>query len=661
MPRFRFILLIFSALVTVHAQEQKAEDTSRVSDDVQWERLLETIAQDKEGSQMDEEISRLEDHPLNMNTASAEELHHIPAMTNLIASRIIARRKHAYYVAMDELLTIEGMTPELFSFIRLYGTVRERKEQSDYAGSFISRTSNEIEKRRGFLNGEYAGSPTKSLNRLHVLYDAIEVGVLTEKDPGERSFASFSNAYASMSISALSMQLLVGDYKLEAAEGLVFWNDFSFSKGSDVISPIRKNGNGIHPCLSTDENSFLRGIATSVNLNFLYIQLLYSNKLINATVDSLGQISSLYKSGLFRTENELHKEHSTRETMIGYRAVAHIVDGFKYGWTGYRTWFANPFIQKGMNNECTSELWMQSMDVSYTNRTFDLFSELAVDRTKTVAVISGITYEPLQTLALTLLARKYPSSFQSIHGNAFGESGNNVQNENGVYVGIRLQPIHWLWISMYYDQYEHPQPTQFMPTPTHGNDFLALADCQITKQYTLSFRFKRKDSPSTIDNIDLYGRTIIQMIPRIQENYRLTSEFISSPFVRLKSRVEWMTVDYSGMKSGVSGLLLSQSLKWIVIPPLTILTRVAVFETDSYDSRLYEFEDDLAGAFSSPALYGKGLRWYFILRYKFFSKMHLTAKYSQTIKEDVKSIGTGLDEIEGNRQSTLSVQLDVRF
>jgi hypothetical protein len=76
---------------------------------------------------------------------------------------------------------------------------------------------------------------------------------------------------------------------------------------------------------------------------------------------------------------------------------------------------------------------------------------------------------------------------------------------------------------------------------------------------------------------------------------------------------------------------------------------------------MYEYEDDLPRSSSDPALYGRGLRWYLIFRYTIFFKVDIGAKYSQTIKDGVTSIGSGLDEIKGNTQSLLSMQLDVRF
>ena len=108
-------------------------------------------------------------------------------------------------------------------------------------------------------------------------------------------------------------------------------------------------------------------------------------------------------------------------------------------------------------------------------------------------------------------------------------------------------------------------------------------------------------------------------------------------------------------------MLMSETMKWNVLYHLTMQTRLAVFETDSYDSAIYEFEEETPGTYSNPALYGSGIRWYCVLRYQIFSKMYIAAKYAQTVKEGVRSIGTGNDEINGDSQSTMSMQVEVRF
>jgi hypothetical protein len=664
--------LIFGVPVVLSAQEFQSVDTLRVPNDVPWEKLFETGTEDEEYSSAVDEAAQLEDHPLNLNTAPQEEIHRIPTMTNLVASRIIARRKLTPFTSLDELKTIEGVTPEMLSFIRSCVRIGKLNERPKMAGVFLSRASIEIEKRKGFLNTAYPGSRIGILNKFRLaagdneapltsVISTIEVGVLTEKDPGELSLKDFLCGFGCISIPAFATKLIVGSYQVESAEGLIFWRASAFLKGSDVIIPTRKNGSGIYPYLSSDENSYLQGIAASLDFSSVQFQIFYSNKPVNATIDSLGQISSIDPSGLFRTENELRKQKSTRETVIGCHAIAHLFEGLKLSGTAYRTHFKNPLILKNGNNETTSELWMQGMDISYTNRKIDLFTELAADRSHKIAVIGGMTYEPMTSLSLSLVARKYPSEFQSIHGNAFGEFGRNVQNENGLYVGIRLQPIDWIRISTYFDQFDHPQPTQFIPASSHGNDFLVLAECQIANNYDLAIRFKRKESPSTINECDLYGRMMKQIVLRIQENYRLTSELISSSSVCLANRIEWVKVTYAGMKKSEHGLLISQTIKCILLHSLALRARVALFETESYDSKIYEYEDDLPRASFNPALYGSGLRWYLILRYNIFKEVDIGAKYSQTIKDGAKTIGSGLDEIEGDTQSKLSIQLDVRF
>jgi DNA uptake protein ComE-like DNA-binding protein len=672
MRAFLFILFSIAIASLASAQEQLISDTSDVWEDSYWEKILETAVQSDENSTIAEETTQLEDDPLNLNTASVEELHRIPAISNLIVSRIIDRRKRERFTSIDELLEIEGMTPELLSFIRRFVRIGRMKKGPSLSASFLSRTSTEIEERQGFINGAYPGTPIKILNRFHLSIgknksplsssvSELEVGVLTEKDPGERSITNFSTYFAGFSIPSISTHFIIGDYQMEAAEGLIFWSSSAFGKGSDVITPVRKNGGGIHPYLSSDENSFFRGISASIDLDKLQVQVMYSNKTLNATIDSLGNISSLYSSGLFRTESEQRKQNSSRETLIGCRAVTYLLDGLKIGGTCYRTRFVNPFMLIGNNGESASELWMEGMDLSFTSKNIDVFSECAIDRANALAVIAGITYEPAAMLALTITARDYPSAFQSIHGNAFGELSGQVQNESGVYVGIRTQPMKGLCISTYYDQFEHSQPTYLIPTPSHGNDFLALAEYNLTEQFEIAFRFKRKDSPSAIYENDLYTRIVQQTIPRVQHNYRLTGEFASSPSLRLSSRVEWVTVDYGGIQSAEQGMLMSQEIKWNLFYSLTAQARLAIFETDSYDSAIYEFEDEVPGAYSNPALYGRGMRWYCILRYQVFSKMYVAAKYAQTVKEGVKSIGTGNDEISGDSQSIVSIQLEVRF
>jgi hypothetical protein len=668
----RYSFLFILVFVMPFIVKSQSNDTTIFTTDIPWERIFEQGTEDEENTSIFDGVEQLEDNPIDLNTASIAELHSIPLMTNVVASRIDARRKLTPFTSLDELMGIEGMTQDMMSFLRLFVRLRKTKNGLEFEGKFLNRASMEMEKRKGFLNGVYPGSPIKIFNKLRIsagddeshllsFISKIDAGVVTEKDPGERSLNDYSIGFGCISIPALATQLIIGSYQVEVAEGLMFWRASTFLKGSDVIAPTRKNGSGIHPYLSTNENSCLQGAAFSLDLNHLQLQMFYSDRSINATIDTLGQISSIDQTGLFRTENELCKKKSTREIIIGCRATANIFNGLNIGGTAYRTQFKDPLILKNENDAATNKLWMQGIDVSYTNDKIDLFTEVAIDRSHETAVIGGIIYEPTTLLSISLVARNYPYSFQSIHGNAFGESGRQVQNENGVYLGIRTQPVDWFWISAYYDQFNHPQHTQFIPVSSHGSDFLAFAEIKLADDYNFSIRFKRQESSTATDENDLYGRMTNQVNTRIQENYRFTDELILSSPVCLVNRIEWIKVMYAGLNKSENGFLISQTIKLIVLHSLTVRARVAIFETESYDSKIFEYEDDLTRLSLNPALYGRGLRWYLTSRYNIFKNVDISAKYSQTIKENVKSISSGLDEIEGNTQSLLSLQLYVRF
>jgi DNA uptake protein ComE-like DNA-binding protein len=672
MYHYNFILLIICTSYIIQAQESQLVDTSNVSEEMQWEKILDITTQDEEYSSFAEEVEQLEGNPIDLNTSSVEELHRIPMLTNLVALRIVKKRNITPFASVDELLNIDGVTPEILSLIRKFIKIDARRGSIDIGGSFTSRTSTEIERRSGFINNSYPGSPIKALNKFHLFINnnesplsdvitKIEIGALIEKDPGEQNLNSYSTGYGSLSIVPISTHLIIGDYHVEAAEGLVLWCAYGISKGSEVVASVHKNGSGIKQRTSSDENSFLRGVAADIKISSIQFQLIYSNKLINATIDSMGRISNIDRSGLFRTENEIQKQNATEETILGCRTVVYPFNGLKIGGTGYCTRFTNPLIMKGTNGLTASYLSIQGVDLSFSTNKFEVFSEYAMDRSSEIAMIIGTTYEPVSAFAMTVVARKYPSSFQSIHGSAFGESNGQVQNENGLYVGIRFRPIKWLWVSTYYDQFKYPRFTQFIPTSANGNDFLTLAECKITNSFKFVIRVKRKDTPSIFEDKDIFGRIIQCIATRVQENYRFTSEFESSPCIRLVSRIEWTNINYSGMKKAEQGFLLSQSIRWTSSYSLTLQTRLAAFQTDSYDSRIYEFEDDLPYVFSNPAHFDRGLRWFFALKYKLFLHVTVSAKYSQLIKEGAISLGTNLDEIKGDSQSNVSIQIDVRF
>jgi hypothetical protein len=86
-----------------------------------------------------------------------------------------------------------------------------------------------------------------------------------------------------------------------------------------------------------------------------------------------------------------------------------------------------------------------------------------------------------------------------------------------------------------------------------------------------------------------------------------------------------------------------------------------MFDTESFATRVYQFENDLLYVFSSQAFFDQGQRMYVLLNYEPFDFLELWAKFGITVYEDTQVIGSGLNQIEGDQRSEIGLQARVRF
>ncbi len=110
------------------------------------------------------------------------------------------------------------------------------------------------------------------------------------------------------------------------------------------------------------------------------------------------------------------------------------------------------------------------------------------------------------------------------------------------------------------------------------------------------------------------------------------------------------------------GYLLFQDVQYSLEKiPLKLSFRYAVFNTDDYDSRIYAYESDVLYKFSVPAYYYKGQRYYLLANYDLSESLSFWVRYSQTVYNNRSIIGSGLEEIDGNTKSEITVQLRWKF
>ncbi len=128
--------------------------------------------------------------------------------------------------------------------------------------------------------------------------------------------------------------------------------------------------------------------------------------------------------------------------------------------------------------------------------------------------------------------------------------------------------------------------------------------------------------------------------------------------MRLKTQLEYISFHVKDINEKETGYSIYQDARLDVTDNLRGYARISLFRTDSYNSRLYTFENDLPGSLTNPALFWKGIRWYVLINYSPFTTFKISLKYSELFKPDESSLGSGYTEIPGSLDNKISLQID---
>jgi hypothetical protein len=653
--------LFFGLLLCAAEALCQLPDSTENAEIRQAEDLFDRFENETDDLQLVDDLTWRLEHPYDLNAITREELESIPGVTPVEADALLEfRRSLRKFTTIEQLKVIEGIGETIYSKLAQYVTVSRDKPGSTV--QLRSRTTRDLQPRRGDLDSTFIGSPLKSYNRLTIATGDIQAGVLFEKDGGERFSNGFVSGYASVRDIGFISSIAIGDFNVEAGQGLVLWRGTAFGKGSEAVSVAKKSGLGAQPYHSTDEFNFFRGLAASSSFDAgvgrLDATAFFSRRLLDGATDTLGEVSSFYEEGLFRTQSELNKQKSVTEQVVGGRMQLTTEDGWSIGSTGYRATFDKKIASDRAYEFNGSTIGVIGVDAAVTVGRHSSFGEVASSGGGEFAGIAGTILNLGARSNVALVYRDYARGFNNFHASGFGEHSDS-KNERGFYVGIDVRALNWLRLSGYVDQFRFPWRTFSNPLPTSGHEILAQVDASLSRKVGLLARFTHKSTVGTESEFDSYGRDTRPLVDRSQQKYRLTVGYKVAPRVKIGGRLELTDVSYKLLGKKERGYLLYQDVRWTISKSLSMQGRLVFFNTDSYDSRLYEYENDLRGVFSNPGLYGLGRRMYVILRYNVPSVLTLSAKYSETQKEGVASLGSGSSEIIGDLDNRISLQVDI--
>jgi hypothetical protein len=472
----------------------------------------------------------------------------------------------------------------------------------------------------------------------------------------------YSSWHVALEDNSKLQELVIGDYALYAGQGLVFWSGRTFGKGRDVIGPADRSERGVHPYSSSSEAGFFRGVAATYGGN-LQVTGFYSNR--SETASKIGKDNRRMpkKSGYHRTALERSQRNDIKQKVVGGRMRMQFPFGF-VGVTGYQTTFNKTILGGSLisdhyafSGRVNSVL---GADYNVIAGPAILFGEGARSRNGGLGFITGVESPLDDNTKLTIAYRNYSKNFQSFLGNGFGEQSGAPKNEKGFYIGLRHTLSHTVTLSAYFDQYHFPAARYQTIQPTSGHDWLGLVQVAFNPQLSFYAQVRNEIKESNYKLTDKYGRMHTRLGKALRSSLRVQLEYQVNLLIRLRTRGEVVCSRQAGAKIEY-GSLMYQDIRFTPNNKWTADARITVFDTDSYNTRLYQFENGLLYVLSNQMLYGQGERMYAVVHYRPLPYLEIWAKWGVTLYENVQTIGSGLNEIQGNKRSHVGVEVRLKF
>lgn len=669
----KFFYVIFFMACSDHVSAQQVPLTTQQ----QLELLAETQIMEGDDEQLLQQLEYFNRHPLQLNTASMEEMQALKLLTDVQIDYFLTYRKMVgKLIDLHELQAVPGWNAVLIQRILPYVTIKETvnvkenfKMRLQGEHLLLFRASRILEKSKGFekfAGKTYLGDRQHLLMRYRYQFkDLLFAGFTGEKDAGEQFFRGaqskgfdFYSFHILLQKMGFLKTLALGDFMVNLGQGLISWQSTGFGKSAEVMA-VKRSSPVILPYRAGGETGFYRGVGVTVGGKRLQVTFLVSRKRISGAVDdSAGFFSAIQVSGYHRTIAEMAQKNRISQVSVGGK-VAFKTDRFHVGLNTLYHHFSLPMVTKTLPYQryefSGKNLMHMSIDLQYTIKNIHLFGEVAADQKKHLALVGGALISADPSVDLSLLYRSLPKDFLSIFGNAFSE--NTIPfNEKGLYFGIAFRPTPSWIINAYSDIFYFPWLRFRVNLPSRGYDYLVQASYHPNKQVELYLRYKNKNKPlHTLD----YG-VMNPAVPAIKQNLRFQLNNQLLPDLVLKTRIEIVWYD-SGREKIEQGFLGFAELNFQPLVRLQAGVRLQYFETASYSSRIYAYEPDVMYGFSIPAFYNKGARYLVNLQWNISNQISIWARWAQMLYQDLDHIGDGADLIKGTHKSEVKLQCRILF
>lgn len=662
----RLLLVLSFALCVSMTYAQESQHS--------WESLLNDVMALEDGESLSWQetydiLCELEQHPIDLNNATREDLEVIPFLT---AQQVMDICEYLYKYApmrsLGELAMIESLDYYQCELLRHFVVLGEVKQTGfpsvknilKYGGHEVVATAKlPFYKRKGDDDG-YLGSPYKhSLKYTFSYGQYVKAGILGSQDAGEPFFTKgntlgydFYSFYLQLRKMGRLKNLVVGRYKAKFGMGLVLNNNFMLGK----IASLQQLGSteyNVRAHSSRMESNYLQGAAATLNVaHGLDVTAFVSYRYIDATLNKDSTIATILDDGYHRTQTEMDKKNNSSVTMGGMN-INYRHGGFYVGATGIfshlsRDIHPNTSAIYRMYYAAGNNLWNVSMNYGFVSKKLQLSGETATGDCGALATINTLSYRATDDLDLCALQRFYSKKYYSLYSESFSEGG-RVQDESGFYVGMNWHPSEKFRLLGYFDFAFFPWPKYQAAIASHAYDgFLQTTykrgRWSVLARYRLKIREKDNEEKTALIN-------------RTEQRGRVAIGYDGGVW-NTNTQADVVYVSY---KEKDFGWMVSESVSLRPLEWLSIVGNIGYFNTDSYEARIYTYEKGPLYTFNFPSFYGEGIRYSLFARADFSRKVMMIARIATTNYFDRNTIGTSYQKINHSSMTDLELQLRLKF
>ncbi len=688
------------------AQKNKKQEYENKKNQI-IEQRIEIIAEQTGGEDLDfttlfDELSNYYDNPVNLNHTTREELRELMLLNDFQINNLFKHiEENGKLISIYELQSIAGWNIQTIQNVLPFVYVADnfstphisiKKLFEEGKQEWFWRWQRILQTQKGFLpvndsilqqnpNAKYYGSPDRIYTRYRFRFGTnVSWGFTAEKDAGEQFFKGFQKQGFDFYSGHIFLRnigklkaLAIGDYQVSFGQGLTFATGLAFGKSANTLG-IKRSQLNLRPYTSVDENQFMRGGAVTYSLlKHLELTAFYSsmkvdgNRVLNPSADTLQNISddgiiisSLQTSGFHRNPGEVEDRNIIRYTHYGGH-IAYKTRKLNLGLTGVYSKLGGQYNRNlSYYNQFEfnrNSNFVMGTDYNWLYKNYNFFGEISRSENGGMAHSHGVIASLSSNLAVIVQYRNYDKDYQTLFANAITE-GSRPVNEKGLYTGFEAKLSSQFFLNAYIDIFQSDWLRYQVNSPSYGKEYLAQLNWRPSRKIEAYLRIRYIEKAA---NTNESTSAIKFTENRTQQNIRFNITYKLNDWLTLRNRFEILEFKQPSANKETGYLLYQDIMYKALSSPVSFTLRYALFDTDSYNSRIYAYENDVLYVFSVPAYYYRGSRAYFLLRYQYKKWFDIWLRYGVWLYNNRTSIGSGLDEIQGNKRSDIKIQIRFSF